>query len=743
MKLKRKLQFRSKTEAEKAHACNNRAAMRVHLLASCALLCLTPALSGIAKGADTLEPIQVNDETIGNSYEDILADPNISDEEKAAVISERAAETGIYPTAYFDKFFPQNALDMIRQLPGFNLDGGSDARGFGGTAGNVLIDGARPTSKNGLEDTLRRIPAAQVDRIEVLRGGVGASDAAGQTVVANLVRIPGASTGTITGRIERDAAGRLRPRMSLAYSTTLDGWETSSRLTSGTWSSPRDALFINRDADGTLTSTTSEDRPERGFWAWYNGEASKDLFGGKLILNTRFGFDGQDRDFTRDIFEDRMPDGRRDAQTLIDDQNRTQAFELGADWSKTNSKDWKIQLVGFTQFEFNQGESLLTEEDNRGQLEFLSDFTRSSDTIESILRTTVGKAGSGKLKPEFGIEVAYNSLDRGFNLVEEDQNGVIELDVPSSNVKVAEIRGEAFTNLVWQTSKKLTVEGGLTYEMSRIKVTGDAAATQTFKFLKPTLTATFNVRDNLQIQAQAVRRVGQLDFNDFAATNDVGADRLLEGNPELRPDRTWRLSSIIDWRYSQRGSLRLEPFTEWRQDVLEQVILPTGGSGLGNAGSARVSGFNFDGVIPLDFALKGGLLELNYRRRWTSLFDPIIDADRGVSRINLEWLGFRFRQDLPEHRIAWGITRDGRFERPTFFVSEINRFSGNDRYSVFIETTKFLNSKIRLEVESVTGERFISDRTFFDPNRGAAISGTELREFTRGALVLLEITKQF
>lgn len=699
--------------------------------------------------ADTndVETVEVSEEELKaahlDAFKDILADTTTTDAEKAVALAERAAETGIYPAAFFNKFFPQNSLDMIRQVPGFSLDGGRNARGFGGTAGNVLIDGARPTSKNELQDILRRIPAAQVDRIEILRGGIGASDAAGQTVVANIVRVAGSSTGTITGRLERDAGGRYRPRFSLAYSTTLDGWETSSRLTAGQWSNPRDALFILRDGDGTLTSTTREDRPERGFWGSYNGEASKDLFGGRLVLNTRLNFDGQDRDTTRDIFEGRMPDDRLDSRTLIDGQNRFQGFELGADWSKTTASNWKIQLIGLTQIEARQNESLLTDENADGEQVFLSDFKSTDDTIESILRSTIGKTGSAKLKPEFGVEVAYNSLDRSFDLTEEDQDGIIELDVPSSNVKVSEIRGEAFTNLVWQTSKKLTVEGGLTYELSRIKVTGDSAATQTFKFLKPTLSATYNVQDNLQIQLQAQRIIGQLNFGDFAATNDVGADRVLEGNPSLRPEKTWRVQGNVDWRYSDRGSLAVELFQQWRQDTLEQIILPTGGSGLGNAGSSRITGLNFDGVIPLDFVLKGGLIEVNYRRRWTSLFDPIINADRNLSRRNLEWLGFMFRQDLPAHRLAWGITREGRFERPNFFVSEINRFSGNDRYSVFIETTRFLNSKIRLEVESSTGERFVSDRTFFDPNRGGAITGTELRTFRRGALVLLELTRQF
>jgi hypothetical protein len=60
-----------------------------------------------------------------------------------------------YTPADFAAARPNTALDMINRMPGFSFDGGDNVRGFAGAAGNVLIDGARPTSKtDGLGDTL-------------------------------------------------------------------------------------------------------------------------------------------------------------------------------------------------------------------------------------------------------------------------------------------------------------------------------------------------------------------------------------------------------------------------------------------------------------------------------------------------------------------------------------------------------------------------------------------------------------
>ena len=77
---------------------------------------------------------------------------------------------------------------MVIRLPGFSLDDGSSVRGFAGAAGNVLIDGQRPTSKtDDLISIMKRIPAGTIERIDVIRGAAPGIDMQGKTVVANIV----------------------------------------------------------------------------------------------------------------------------------------------------------------------------------------------------------------------------------------------------------------------------------------------------------------------------------------------------------------------------------------------------------------------------------------------------------------------------------------------------------------------------------------------------------------------------
>src|SRR4051812_3423057 len=67
----------------------------------------------------------------------------------------------IYDAAYFAQYAPRTAYDIMQHVPGFQLDLGStqsatgsvDVRGFAGTAGNVVFNGSRPSTKSETLDT--------------------------------------------------------------------------------------------------------------------------------------------------------------------------------------------------------------------------------------------------------------------------------------------------------------------------------------------------------------------------------------------------------------------------------------------------------------------------------------------------------------------------------------------------------------------------------------------------------------
>jgi hypothetical protein len=123
----------------------------------------------------------------------------------------RAGGRAIYEAAYFQPFAPSTALDIVRRIPGFSMESGnSDVRGFGGAAGNVVINGARPTSKSESIDTiLSRIPAGRVTRVEIGSGDLFGSEFAGRAQVVNVVLN---SASGLSGTQARRCNARSRAR---------------------------------------------------------------------------------------------------------------------------------------------------------------------------------------------------------------------------------------------------------------------------------------------------------------------------------------------------------------------------------------------------------------------------------------------------------------------------------------------------------------------------------------------------
>ena len=63
----------------------------------------------------------------------------------------------VFEPSFFARYNPTTAQDMVNQVPGFSIQEGDAVRGFGGSAGNILINGNRPSTKNSLTALLGRI----------------------------------------------------------------------------------------------------------------------------------------------------------------------------------------------------------------------------------------------------------------------------------------------------------------------------------------------------------------------------------------------------------------------------------------------------------------------------------------------------------------------------------------------------------------------------------------------------------
>jgi hypothetical protein len=146
----------------------------------------------------------------------VVAMPLVLAQPALAQTTEAAGRT-VYDAVYFVTFAPANALQMVERVPGFNLEiVDKEIRGFGQAAGNVVINGQRPSSKSDTLDViLMRIPASRVARIEVGPGDLFGSEYSGKSQVLNIVLTDaGGLSGTVEASVRREFAGALIPEGS-------------------------------------------------------------------------------------------------------------------------------------------------------------------------------------------------------------------------------------------------------------------------------------------------------------------------------------------------------------------------------------------------------------------------------------------------------------------------------------------------------------------------------------------------
>ncbi len=659
--------------------------------------------------------------------------------QKAADASRQA-----YPRAYFDPYNPQTARDMVDRLPGFTLDLGDDIRGFGAGAGNVLIDGARPSSKSGgLEEALSRIPADDVDRIEVVRGAVGAGEAAGQAVVANIIRVGKERSGRWKAEIERSAENLVYPRVEATLSQKIGAWTTSTKA-NGFWEQ-YDLVGerITIDEARRIDFSQREDRPSVLTQGFVSTEAKRPLAGGELTLNGRGGYSGFFPVTDRFRFDGRTPDGSPDGRLYIDlDSVQTQG-EASADWTRTFANDWTVKGLALASIKLLRDETVSRSEAPVGDVVSTSIFTLKQTPVETIARATLSRGGQRAFRPEFGGEIAYNRLASALDLsVMDADGGVDEIALPAADVLVEELRGEAFANFVWKLSSIFTLEGGLAAEASEISVSGDTENRQSFFFLKPSASVIYNARENLQLRLSARRLVGQLDFTEFAASADAADDRFLGGNPELGPDQKTRLAFAVDWRAKALGAVNIELFHEWRDDVIEYVVLPSGAFGVANAGSARVWGLEGAASLRLEPVIPGGLIEAKAVMRDSEYRDPITGEARDVVTWIAPDVSVNFRQDLVQNKIAWGFGYKSPFRVYRYYADEISDLIDGPQWTAFVETTRFFNLKSRVSLRNIGRQTFTGERRFFEPDRSGAFSATEFIDRSRGMFVTLTFEGQ-
>jgi outer membrane receptor protein involved in Fe transport len=628
-----------------------------------------------------------------------------------------------YEASFFAPFAPRTALDIARQVPGFSLDlGNSDVRGFAGAVGNVVINGARPSSKSeSLETVLARIPASRVVRVEVGPGDLYGADYAAKGQVLNIVMSAASGfDGEVSASATRHFTGKIVPDANVT--ALIKRGDSSFNLSAGTGRNDyteegTDDKFDFASGDliehrRKINTIRQHDPFLSGSWSLEHSDNNA------MHVNARWA---PSTFFLRQSNHVTPVGGAERDDQLIEDY-KTPVIELGGDISRPLG-DGAVKLVALTNrrkrdnFDANYNRGL-------GGSPLLGGFEQIQ---KAKLQETIGRLSYSKPKLfgfsfETGVEVAYNKLDSHLNLFFLDDEGNRDkFDLPIEDATVSEIRGEGYINAGRPLSKTVRLDLGLRYEASKLKVRGDALADRTLKFLKPSVTLDWRPGNGWHMQASLRRTVAQLNFYDFISSAELSSDRINGGNADLQPQRTWEARLLTEKPILGDGLVKLELGYDLVSMLQDRILVITDEGTFdapGNLGTGKrwFADFNLDAPLS-KFGLSGVRWKAQVTLQRTRVDDPITHKPRRWTDFWPNWQWYtELRRDQGD--FSYGVAFSDRDRFYLFRTDEIySNWNGGPYGTAFVEYRPDKRTTIRLDADNITDTNATAHRLLWHTNR--------------------------
>jgi hypothetical protein len=645
----------------------------------------------------------------------------------------QASRTTVYQAAFFAQYAPRSALDIVQRVPGFTLDlgatqtqqGSVDVRGFAGTAGNVVINGSRPSTKAETVDiTLSRIPAQQVLRVELGPGDLYGSDYAGKSQVLNVVlsqvsgidgNVTASAKRWYTGYVNTDIQGSALIRRGPSTINLSAGTGRNRQLEEGTDDLTDVATGELVEHRRKHNSYFNKDPFLSAAWALERGSDKA------IRLNARW----QPSSF--DLFQRNRvtPDGGPAHDDNLIQTYRDPVLELGGDVTRPLAGG-AIKFVALATRrkrhdvdQYIQRDGLLTDNASiNGGFE-QSIRARRNETIGRLSWTRSNLLG---FSFEAGAEASYNTLDDNVDLFAVDEDGQKErVDLPIANATVKEKRGEVYVNVGRTLSPSLRIDGGVNYEFSNLRVSGDATADRTLKFLKPNLTLDWKPGGGWHTQFSVRRTVAQLNFYDFISFGDLSAKRVTGSNADLQPQRAWEFRASVEHPLLGDGLFKLDLGHDLVSLLQDQILIVddqgNAFSGPGNLGTGKRNFATLTLDAPLGLVWKGLRAKFTGTLQRTRVDDPISHQPRKWSGFWPAWQwDLTVRRDAGAFSYGFEVNDNQRF---TFYrTDEFDTNLNLGAYATaFVEYRPSPRTAINFSIDNALSTHVARDRQLFRPNR--------------------------
>ena len=647
----------------------------------------------------------------------------------------------VYVPADFAQFAPRTALDMLNRVPGFSIKSEDLDRGLGEASGNVVINGQRSSGKsNDVVTELSRIPAANVERIEIVEGE--SLDIPGLTgQVANIITRSTGITGQwayrpefrsyytdpLLTRFEVSLSGTTGP---VQYTLGLDNRGNRSGAGGPTW------LY---SPTGTIIETRDEE---------WRGNAERPRISGKFVydgpgtavgnLNLSYGR----------LYYDYLEQGTRIGTRSGDYERRVTVDEEGHDYEVGGDYEFglgkgRLKLIGVGRGSRYPNEVVVIDSFSDETFGFRS--TQVGDDAELIGRTEY-RWTSGVAEWQVSAEGAFNSLDNITRLFEMNPAGAFEeQDFSGGIAKVEEDRYEVMGSYGRPLSSALTMKFSAGGEYSQLAQVGAGGTTRTFWRPKGEASAAWKVSPKTDVNVKLARRVGQLNFFDFLASVDVATDQTTNANPDLVPEQSWQLDIEGVRNLGAYGRTTLKLYGQSIDDIIDYIPIGVSGQAPGNLDSAQVYGIESRSTFNLDpMGWAGARLDAHFGWQDSKVEDPLTGEERPISGSMQEFFSLALRHDLANTDWAWGTGYSYQLNAKSYRLTEVGRqWEGPIWGDVYVEHKNIGGLTVRAGVYNLLAADSMWDRTVHTGRRTDPVDFVEERDRQIGPIFSFAVRGKF
>lgn len=658
--------------------------------------------------------------------------------------SETNAATVTYNKEYFERYSPVTLLDMLERIPGVpeilernrrqNSGGGQSVsadRGFGSGGDQILIGGKRLAGKaNSIDDTLSRISAAQVSRVELIRGATSGLDVQSQGLVINIILVEGSTASTTFWKVTGNyVVGRkFAPEFLLSQSGTIGGLDYmfSAERKHELVYFDRDELIYNAGNALTGDKEVTVERANKGY-VFNSNIAYSFSEHSQLRLNGFFEpMNGENQEI-------HVETGTAADHTIWDRTDDNDKWEIGGDYTHDLNSFGRFKALFVVNNSTEDTAIDRHREIDPAGYQYATELT-NLDKSEKIFRGSLTHSLGEKQSLEWGGEVAINTFDKTF----DDFRAASAMDdlalTTSDDVRIKENRYEVFANHTYNIAPTVVLQSSITTEFSKIIADNHFAngtverRDTNFTYYKPRVNLRYDHTERDQLRLTIEKKVSQLDFNNFVTKFDQRTNQFEPGNTNIRPEQVWEFSIVYEHRFADdNGSIDGEVFYHHYKDYIAKVDFSEYVDFMGNP----ITSDAFFGLPPtlalrdeVNFSSKSGNIDkasakgakLNANLRLGALNIPqaivsigyvyekkrVIDQFTGLSRrfdrSSDHNFTFNFRHDVTELKLSYGFDVRLRSEHAAHERNYYWPWTPGTHLSAFAEYEVLRGHKARIEV---------------------------------------------